>query len=323
MPPPRLSFPSCSRAILLLSIFFAHSGLATSFRPALHGNNGLATILLNDPDQKRNTRLKTLGSLRKKIQAMSDDSLLADQRPHLQTVLEKIDSILALKKDAEKNGKELDTATVDKALAEMSAEMDKLKRDLMNKAFAIHAKYEQDIKKARTASGLSPTMKKMDAEAAFEKLMDVQDASLSEQLTVLEKFKDDEKVAKFLENGEFKEGGKEDCVSGGGFWKVWGNRAGRGNIILYCPCFLCGLVNTSVHFLVHHSSCQTSPHSGRRSSRSTSAIATCRRSTRASTGAVDRHSTTTGRPQTTWRCGSAKPWTTRKSTSRRPKRTAR
>ena len=55
-----------------------------------------ALVLLNDPATKRGNRLKSLSSLRTKIVKMLNDSLLADEKPHLQKVLGKIDAILAL-----------------------------------------------------------------------------------------------------------------------------------------------------------------------------------------------------------------------------------
>lgn len=152
-----------------------------------------AVVLLNDPEQKRSLRLQTLKNLQGKMKAMVGNSLLKDQAPKLETAIAKIDNVFEMQ-NKNKNDKQLD-----EAVAEVKADIEDLKRDLMKKAMELQS---EQAKLMRSHSS------RQQAEAAFDKLMEVQDAPLKEQLKVLEGFKDDAFVKKFLEKrcGDLKEG---------------------------------------------------------------------------------------------------------------------
>jgi len=150
-----------------------------------------AVVLLNDPQEKRTLRLKTLKSLQGKMKAMVGNSLLKDQAPKLEIAIAKIDKVFEMQ-DTKKDDKQLD-----EALAEVKGDIEDLKADLMKKAMELQS---EQAKLIRSHSA------RVKAESAFDKLMDVQDAPLQDQLKVLEDFKDDAFVKKFLANHKLQEG---------------------------------------------------------------------------------------------------------------------
>lgn len=152
-----------------------------------------AVVLLNDPEEKRTLRLKTLKNLQGKMKAMIGNSLLKDQAPKLETAIAKIDKVFEMQTE-KKDDKQLDDA-----LAEVKVDIEDLKRDLMKKAMELQS---EQAKLIRSHSS------RVQAEAAFDKLMEVQDAPIAEQLKVLEDFKDDGFVKKFMDkhSKDLKEG---------------------------------------------------------------------------------------------------------------------
>merc|ERR1719223_2444705 len=83
-----------------------------------------------------------------------------------------------------------DDKQLDAALSEVKTDIEDLKQDLMKKAMELQS---EQAKLIRSHSA------RQQAEAAFDKLMEVQDAPLDEQVKVLQEFKDDSFVKKFLD----------------------------------------------------------------------------------------------------------------------------
>lgn len=147
--------------------------------------------LLNAPDKKIETRINSLKSLRKKMEKMEMNGLLADQKPKLDAVVKKIDGVLSM------DSKKSDEKVLDKAIKEVQSEVNDLKASLMKKAMDLQKEQEQLFKQHNA---------KKATEDVFDKLMNVQDAPLKEQLTVLAAApSDDTFIAKFAKR-PFKEG---------------------------------------------------------------------------------------------------------------------
>ncbi|CAD7970174.1 unnamed protein product [Amoebophrya sp. A120] len=165
--------------------------------------------LLNNPEQKVNSRIKSLQELKQRLKAMTDQKLLADQKPHLQVVITKIDTALEQNKKENSAGKEKLSSEeqlkeLNKVAKDVQQEVEGLKSDLMKKAMQL-AQEQHDLM-AKRFQNTKVVEEQKTAEEAFEKLMDVQDSPLQEQLSVLEKYKSDEFVAQFLKSEKFQEG---------------------------------------------------------------------------------------------------------------------
>jgi hypothetical protein len=149
--------------------------------------------LLNSPDQKLETRLDTLKKLKKRMKTFELNGLLADQKPYLNDVLAKIDSVLEMNANSKKSSKEK-KEDLDKAIKDVQGSVNELKARFMKKVMDLQKEQEKRMAEINTSMGKTSTT----AEKLFDKLMEVQDAPLQEQLAVLEPAVEDRFVKKFL-----------------------------------------------------------------------------------------------------------------------------
>lgn len=148
--------------------------------------------VLNSPQEKIASRVKSLTDLRQRLTALTEQKLLKEQKPSIEKVLSKIDASLK-EAAAASPAVETSSSTSDKVLAslnktakEVQGAVDQLKSDLMRKAMELAqqqheliAKHQKERAGANAGGGME---EKQTAEDAFEKLMDVQDAPLKEQV---------------------------------------------------------------------------------------------------------------------------------------------
>ncbi|CAD7937921.1 unnamed protein product [Amoebophrya sp. A25] len=157
--------------------------------------------VLNDPSEKVGARINMLKQLRQKLSAMAEQKLLKDQKPKLDEVTKKIDVVLDIDSPSEE--------TVEHAVKDVESDVEVLKSALMRRAMELadeqHKRMQEQFK-ATGATASSPAfMRKKTAEDAFDKLMEIQDSPLKEQLAVLKEFESDSFVKEFL-NSKFNEG---------------------------------------------------------------------------------------------------------------------
>jgi len=151
--------------------------------------------LLNTPDAKLETRIKTLKNLKKKMGSFQMNGLLADQKQYVDEVIGKIDSALKLN-DAKKKDSEKQKNQLDAAIKDVQKSVEDLKSKFMKKVMDLQKEQQERMQELNSSMGKTSTT----AEQIFDKLMEVQDAPLQEQLKVLKPAikSEDKFVMKFL-----------------------------------------------------------------------------------------------------------------------------
>lgn len=147
--------------------------LGTLFSPAI--------TLLNTPEKKLQTRLTFLNGLRSKIEAMRANPLLKSEEPELKETLTKIESVLKLA-NAAPHPTASQESKLELAVKSVQKNINSLKQDLVKKAFEINKELQDKMKRV----GITSANEKR--ESLFEKLMECQDANLSDQVAVVVQF---------------------------------------------------------------------------------------------------------------------------------------
>jgi len=155
-------------------------------------------LMLNDPAQKKETRIAALKAIADKLEVIDKKGLLKDEAT-LKQVTDGIAYVM-------KNKETMKQTELDKKFDSIRADIEKLKKELIARAQQLQGKMDQSKQNMEIAetSGVSAKEKAME-EKIFDELLEVQDAPVAEQLKVLSKFKGALPVVEDMLTKEFKE----------------------------------------------------------------------------------------------------------------------